>query len=262
MKKLLLSLILSLFTISAMAQVTASDLAPVPVHSDSSASTISNTSNTNSQANTSLSSQAQARSGAYAGIDVGYAKLDTPSSAPVEGIGFWGAAAQVKLNSFGGGAYVGYHFAVSNNALIGAQLGYNYDGKSRYENFTITPWTINYYQYSIKENDINLMATSKFFIAKRWNFMLDAGLARVTQTQGFDGGEVVGIIAPTLVDQIKPGTIHKTAPVAAFGIGYEFPFHLNVYVKARRLFGSSLDDYKNDKVASATLFAGGVSYSF
>lgn len=167
----------------------------------------------------------------YVGGNLGYAVVATPDKnlvdLPSPGI----SDASHTTGSFAAGANVGVKHAFNPHVLAGAELGWDYNGYSKYT-LTYTPYfgggkeTIE-----VHSSDLNLLATGTYVFNNGFNLFGKAGLASVRQTlvdkdaSGYENDDVTHTT--------------KILPMAAFGAGYQVKL-LNFYLQYSHIFGKDM----------------------
>lgn len=200
----------------------------------------------------------------YVGGDLGYAVLATPDKNVVV-LPFPGVSdASHSTGSFAAGANIGVKHAFNPHVLAGAELGWDYNGYSKYT-VTYTPaaggGTSSGKVYS---SDFNLLATGTYVINNGFNLFGKAGLASVRQTLSVETPD--GYVN----DDVTHTT--KVLPMVALGAGYQVKL-LNFYVQYSHIFGKDMGDFDDavtgnedgvqfKDVASVDAIKAGVSVNF
>lgn len=162
----------------------------------------------------------------YFSLEVGYGSLDTPSNDLPEEVSYSSGSVAGSLN-------IGFNHLVYrniNNLLLGAEVGYDYNGQSKY--------TVNSGDDSssmeIVSSDFHLLGTATYLFANGINFFAKAGPALVKQELDFSTGDDS--------DQTKSNSKSQCQPMVAIGGGYQFK-NLNFYLQYKHLFGKDAKDW-------------------
>lgn len=132
----------------------------------------------------------------------------------------------------------GYLFNISNNFVIGPEIGYfGYpDNKYKANGTTV---------YKFTGQVIDLLANARFYFADNFYVLGKAGIAYTRQKAK---------------DEITNTTKSKILPEASLGVGYKFMKNLSADISYTRVFGK--DRARPDQVATVDAVMAGISYLF
>lgn len=171
----------------------------------------------------------------YVGGDLGYASLSTPDKNIVE-LPYDGVSnVSHSTGNLAGGANIGIKHAFTPNVLAGAELGWDYNGYSKY---TITFPGVGTDTSKVYSSDLNFLATGTYLLNNGINLFGKAGLASVKQT-----------LSNETPDGYKKDDVTHTTkvlPMIAVGAGYQVKL-LNFYLQYDHIFGKDAGDF-NDLV--------------
>ena len=159
------------------------------------------------------------------GINASYAWLNSPSSALTN-------AGKKHVGHLGYGASVGYGYQVIPNLYLGADLGYQDNGRTKYDdNIPVVT------DVKVKSKMVTLLATADYFVTPNWDVIGKVGPAYVWQSVYMN--PINGI-------QSKSKT-HKVRPYVSLGTGYHFDNNMSVSIAYDHLFGAN----KNSSITVA-----------
>lgn len=181
------------------------------------------------------------RDSVYITGDVGLARLATPEQPimPIDNV--WVSGASYNNESVAAGAAVGFKHAVSRQLLIGAETGYDYNGRSKYtedyyQNITWTEST----NYTISSQDIHLLATGTLLFRSGFNIFAKGGAARVEQklrvSNDVNYSNLPIFLGETSIAQFKP--------MAAAGLGFQFRA-VDIYGEYSHIFGKDSKNFED-----------------
>jgi opacity protein-like surface antigen len=133
-----------------------------------------------------------------------------------------------KKGSLGYGAFVGYGYQVMPQFYLGAELGYQDNGHTKY-NYSSSSASAN---VKIKSRMMTLLATADYFVTPNWDFVGKFGPAYVWQQVNVNG-------TTTLYQNVQSSKTHKVAPYLSLGTGYHFDNNVSLSIAYDHLFGSS-----------------------
>ena len=142
-----------------------------------------------------------------------------------------------ERGSFAGGANIGYNRALSQNVLVGAEFGYDYNGQSKYTityNDGISANDVTT-KFKITSQDLHLLATATYLLNNGINVFGKAGVARVDQKFDVSGAHSN--------DSNDKATEYQ--PMIAAGIGYQYKM-ANLFVQYSHIFAKDATDNAND----------------
>ena len=160
------------------------------------------------------------------GANVALAGISGPS---MEDLGTASATSkEMKKGSLGYGAFVGYGYQVMPQFYLGAELGYQDNGHTKY-NYSSSSASAN---VKIKSRMMTLLATADYFVTPNWDVVGKFGPAYVWQQVNVNG-------TTTLTQNVQSSKTHKVAPYVSLGTGYHFDNSMSVSIAYDHLFGSS-----------------------
>ena len=181
---------------------------------------------------------------AYVSADIGFGNLATPSQYLVDPNDAPEvlSSASYQTGNLAGGASVGYQHALSPRFLIGAELGYDYNGNAKY--------TEGYQSYlgwddttmKISSQDFHALATGTVMLKYGFNVFAKAGVARVNEKLD------VSNVPSELSDTVYEDHLTGYKPMAAAGLGYQI-HAVELYAEYSHIFGS--DDSNFDDLISS-----------
>lgn len=203
-------------------------------------------------------------SGWLVGLNLGYTRLSTPSANTVYFSDGTHSNIQMlptlKYNGLGGGLYFGYLAQVSKKLLLGGELGYDNNGSSDYTYTSLGFFFFPYFtNIKFSSYDISAEALGRFILSPKYSLQAGLGLANVNQKLTYSTNTPFNIFGPYTV---TTSSISQTVPVSSLSVAFKANSQLEVYLKIRHIFGSNLETFKNDKVASMTGLLAGVNYYF
>jgi len=192
------------------------------------------------------------KNSAYVAADLGYGALSTPDHDIYEPEWYITSSSH-STGNIAGGISAGVNHTLKPNLLVGAELGYESNGKSRYdENFINSNYD---YTMKIFSSDWHLLATGTYLLPKGFDVFAKAGLADVKQK----------------LEQTDDGTdtITQVKPMIATGVGYQVKM-VNIYLQYAHIFADDANNfsdlYKSDgtygNIVSTDTFKAGVAYNF
>ncbi len=192
--------------------------------------------------------------GLYVGAAAGYATTTTPKNLfedknqlnqfyQLTAIG-----QKSKVDNFAAAAHIGYLFPVTQNFLLGAELGYNYLPENKYTfgiasafpgkdpKTALVNGTIKYSQYSL-----DLLGVAKYYVTDEFNIFGKAGIAYVNQkvTQSFTNGNPGD---PDLLKRLPSisSSEAKFLPKVAVGVGYNITQNVELTAQYSHTFGDKI----------------------
>ena len=193
------------------------------------------------------------------------ADLDGSEYLPVPSPDFSVSQSNNKTKSMGYGATLGYEYALVPSFRIGAELGYENLGKTKFDmtdNYPSPYASAGTSNVSIKQHMFTLLATADYFVTPNWNIIGKVGPAWVSQDTSVGSWPGNTAIVPILAGSYKA---HKVAPYINLGTSYHFD-NMSVGVSYGHLFGSkikSTTDLQNSKkVLSSNSLQLNLGYTF
>jgi hypothetical protein len=189
---------------------------------------------TSAFANTYMTSVAPAvPNSVYVSADAGYGFLSVPDEDIYAADGIFVSESSHQTGSVAGGGSVGINHALTNNVLVGAEFGYDYNGQAKYtENYLpVSIQPVNPYTSStikITSTDFHLLATATYLFPYRFNVFAKAGGARVEQKVTFTNAD--------------DSNTTQYLPMVATGVGYQVRM-LNFYVQYAHIFGENVNHF-------------------
>ena len=195
------------------------------------------------------------KGGLYVGAGLGYAKTTTPKNLfeKKNSLGGTGADEGIaigqksKFDHFAAAAHMGYLFPVTQNFLLGAELGYNYLPENKYTfgaagvtapKTDLVNGTIKYSQYSI-----DLLGVAKYYVTDEFNIFGKAGIAYVNQkvTQSFTEGNS-GLDVQDFLKTLPSisSSEAKFLPKVAVGVGYNITQNVELTAQYSHTFGDKI----------------------
>ncbi len=177
----------------------------------------------------------------YISGDAGFGLLATPDdylfnkNTVTDGLIISGQS--YERGSFAGGANIGYNRALSQNVLVGAEFGYDYNGQSKYSityNDGISANNVTT-KFKVTSQDLHLLATATYLLNNGINVFGKAGVARVDQRFDVSGAHSDGGNDKAIEYQ----------PMVAAGIGYQYKM-ANLFVQYSHIFAKDATDSVND----------------
>jgi len=169
---------------------------------------------------------ANAKDGAYVGVQGGYSWIQTPEIRDHKAAG-GNNLVDHNRGDYAWGVNTGYETSVARNFSAGAELAYNDDGNS-----TIT--YASYNTYTISSNDIDLLLTAKYNLASSPFYIgAKAGVASVDQRYQ--------------IDKYVSGTPDQTRsnygfrPVVDLTLGYNINKNFDLYLGYKHIFARDAD---------------------
>lgn len=215
------------------------------------------------------------RGGFYIGGGLGYADLGMPTNLISDQFIDSARTAQSStLNHFTAGAHVGYLFPVTQQFLLGAELGYNYLPNTTYTITNKTVSTNNDTEIKFSRYSLDLMGVAKYYVVDQFNVFAKAGVSYVKQKASADATVVVQGL--TLDTASVSKSSDQLQPKLAVGAGYNVLPNLELTAEYSHTFGdkfnsisqNSFDSDNNLKESSVTNIASnnavlvGVNYYF
>lgn len=176
--------------------------------------------------------QQNIRSGLYAGIAGGWGEVTTPSSMLTNEATVNSSAINMQrtLGRVAARANAGYLFNITNNFLVGPELGYNYLPNTKYTyssfNFVNTGKLTDY--------SLDLLGVGKFYVTNAFNVFGKAGVAYVRQKAKFTTTNV-----STAMTQSTALTEDKFLPTVGAGVGYNLSPCVEATATYMHAFGKS-----------------------
>ncbi len=147
--------------------------------------------------------------------------------------------------SLAAGADVGYHFAINPSFLLGGELGYSYNGRSRYNadynEFYNWYWSQYRTTMKVKSQDIHLLATGTVVFHNGFNIFVKGGAAKVTQKLYVDTQSWIDDYFPV---PTEASSLTAVKPMAAIGLGYQSGL-FNVNIQFSRIFATNAKDFSD-----------------
>lgn len=167
----------------------------------------------------------------YVSGEAGYGVLSTPDENLITADGVVITDVSHSNDGFAGGANVGFNRALTNNILVGAEFGYDYNGQAKYTEDS------NLQSFTMKVNswDLHLLATGTYLFNNGLNVFAKAGGARVEQNTHFSG---------SAADGLNDITDTQYQPMVAAGVGYRIKM-VNIYAQYSRTFGKDASDFND-----------------
>lgn len=134
-----------------------------------------------------------------------------------------------KKGSLGYGAFVGYGYQIMPQFYLGAELGYQDNGHTKY-NYSRNASSAN---IKIKSRMVTLLATADYFVTPNWDVIGKFGPAYVWQKVD------VNTAGTTTLTSVPSSKTNKVAPYLSIGTGYHFDNNVSLSVAYDHLFGSS-----------------------
>lgn len=173
------------------------------------------------------------------GIDGGYGQLSTlqgnlrsdwvnPDYIMPEGSVY---SQNHDIGEFVWGGYLGREFNLSENALLGLELGYKNLGKSTYNYFLFQAPPVNHtesWNIKIDQQAVDLLLTGKYFIYSGLNVFAKAGVALVDATTKQNYLEKDPQFADRSYNYDK--SFWQLEPEIALGFGYSFASNWDVHL--------------------------------
>jgi opacity protein-like surface antigen len=153
------------------------------------------------------------------GINAAYAWLNAPSSESLN-------TGKKHVGHIGYGASVGYGYQVIPNLYLGADLGYQDNGRTKYNDSTASGANNN---VKVKSKMVTLLASADYFVTPNWDVVGKVGPAYVWQTVSYTNSTPSSVSNKT----------HKVAPYVSLGTGYHFDNSMSVSIAYDHLFGAS-----------------------
>ncbi|MDF2529492.1 MAG: hypothetical protein K0Q57_372 [Gammaproteobacteria bacterium] len=161
------------------------------------------------------------------------------------------------------GAYVGYHWAVSQNAMWGAEVGYSQNGSATYAGTGLTGDTGS---LTYNSSSVNFLGTFTYVGSYGINGYGKLGVAYVTQN-----ADVAGPVYINGTQQSSSNTSSSQAePMIVLGIGYMPNQHFNIFLEGDFINGDmrpsdwlfvNTNQYNSNIYATASARIG-VNYMF
>jgi opacity protein-like surface antigen len=201
--------------------------------------------------------QMPSKAGVVVGAEFGGAIIQTPTKKLYNTAEMANGSASVNRGSFAYGAHLGYDFALTQNVLLGPELGYYSNGLSQYKGSDAGVFSD---KVKVRSNDIDLLAKLTYMFFNGWNVFGKAGVARVTQK--FDAVTAFGT---TLASAKK--TEHQYKPELGIGVGYEFGSNIGFTVSYHHIFGTNSSNFRTKanrakKVYAVDALMAAITYRF
>jgi OmpA-OmpF porin, OOP family len=163
------------------------------------------------------------------GANVALAGISGPSMNSLNNVSGNGSE-EMKKGSLGYGAFIGYGYQIMPQFYLGAELGYQDNGHTKYKYKQDSDATSA--NVKIKSRMATLLATADYFVTPNWDVVGKFGPAYVWQKVDVNG-------TTTLTQNVQSSKTHKVAPYVSLGTGYHFDNSMSVSVAYSHLFGSS-----------------------
>lgn len=165
----------------------------------------------------------------YVSGEIGYGSLDTPDHDLPEVLSH-------SSGSIAASANIGFTKLIYrniDNLLIGVELGYDYNGQSKYTQGSGDD-AVN---MEVVSSDLHFLATATYLLPSGINIFAKTGPAYVKQDLDFSSGQDDSHFSTeTSKSQFKP--------MVAAGIGYQFK-NLNIYFQYNHIFGKDAGDWED-----------------
>ena len=139
-----------------------------------------------------------------------------------------------RLHPFTGDVHVGYLFDVSDNLLLGAELGYNYLPSSTYR-FNVSNASISYAgKIKYQQQSTDLLFVTKYYLTRSFNVFGKAGLEAVYQKTTQDVGANGAPISTAGGVSDRQGQV---MPKVELGVGYNLSSRVELTAFYGRSFG-------------------------
>ncbi|MDF2940254.1 MAG: outer membrane protein beta-barrel domain [Gammaproteobacteria bacterium] len=202
-----------------------------------------------------------AQNGFYVGVDGGQGSIQAPDIALTNN---WFNNVENYATSSGvWGAYAGYHWAVNQNVMWGAELGYSQNGRANYAGSGMAGDTGS---LTYNSSSVNILGTLTYVGEYGINGFVKLGAAVVTQT-----ADVAGPVYINGVQQSSQNTsVTQTEPMIGLGVGYMPTQNFNIYAEIEGTGGDfrpsdwgffTTSGY-NSSVYATSSFRLGLSYLF
>lgn len=176
----------------------------------------------------------------YISGDAGYGTLSTPKQSLPFPDDIISGSSDYKIGSFAGGGSLGYEHAINRNLLVGAELGYDYNGQSKYtENYTDALFSDSLV-YKVTSQDFHALVTGTYLFNNGFNVFAKGGAARVDQALKVDS-EASNAYWPSSTYEDH---LIGYKPMAATGIGYRFRM-VDIYAQYSHIFGTDADSFQD-----------------
>jgi outer membrane immunogenic protein len=155
------------------------------------------------------------------GINAAYAWLNAPSSDSIN-------TGKKHVGHIGYGASVGYGYQIVPKLYLGADLGYQDNGRTKYNDSTSGQLGANN-NVKVKSKMVTLLASADYFVTPNWDVIGKVGPAYVWQTVSYTNSSSSSVSNKT----------HKVRPYVSLGTGYHFDNNMSVSVAYDHLFGAN-----------------------
>jgi hypothetical protein len=174
------------------------------------------------------------RNSFYIDGNVGYSNLSTPNKNLCDPNDLSCPFTSVSYNTDGVGACadVGYRFAINPAFLIGSELGYDYNGQSKYSGTYY--WDGTNFSATVKSQDVHLLGTGAWLFPNGVNLFAKAGAARVNQSLSYDNNEYNYGSASTT----------EFKPMTGVGVGYQNGL-FDINLQYSHIFGTNVGNFSD-----------------
>lgn len=181
--------------------------------------------------------QVKKHGGVYVGAGLGYADIDVPKGKTTATF----PKVDNNFNHFTANAHVGYLASVSQNLLVGAEVGYDYLPTLK---STFTDTAGDSVETKFTSYDFDFMGVAKYYLTDELNIFGKAGAAymhsklEATTTEGNSSSTVTA------------KNDGKFEPKVAGGLGYNITPNLEVTAEYDHTFGTNFKDLNEASTAS------------
>lgn len=177
----------------------------------------------------------------YFSGEVGLGHLMTPEEYISPPDNYLISGASYRTQSVAAGANLGFKHAVNRQFLIGGEVGYDFNGQSKYNeeyypNFTWVEST----NYTISSQDIHLLATGTILFHSGFNIFAKGGAARVEQKLKVSND----VDYATIPIYLGENTITQIKPMAAAGVGFQLR-NAGIYAEYSHIFGKDAQNFED-----------------
>jgi OmpA-like transmembrane domain len=191
----------------------------------------------------------------YIAGDVGVGSLATPEQVLIPVSGPITGASYETGKSIAASGSVGFKHALNPHVLLGAELGYDYNGASKYTEDYTPDWTYTESTtYRISSQDLHVLATGTLVFGRGFNIFAKGGAARVRQTLRITNQ----VDYSDLPFYLGGTTLVGYKPMAAVGMGYQFRA-VEIYAQYSHIFGTDASNFYPDLFNENGSFANIVS---